>query len=141
MKTAPTGGSIDDFFAALPADRLPLVQWCHDTIRGLAPELDVKLWGKVVGYGEMRFRYASGKEGDWFPIGIANQKQYVSVYVCIVEDGSYLAEARASRLGKVKVGRSCINIKKLADVNLVELEQLFAHAVALIRSGASVFGT
>lgn len=117
------------------------MQWCHDTISRLAPELDVKLWGKIVGYGEMRFRYVSGKEGDWFPIGIANQKQYVSVYGCIVEDGAYLAEARASRLGKVKVGRSCVNIRKLADVNLVELEHLLVHAVSLIRSGASVFGT
>lgn len=114
--------------------------WCHDTLRRLAPELDVKLWGKIVGYGQMRFRYASGKEGDWFPIGLASQKQYVSLYLCNVEDGAYLAEARASKLGKVKVGRSCINMKKLTDVNLVELEALLVHAVALIRSGSGVFG-
>jgi hypothetical protein len=140
LKTAPTGGSVDEFFESLPADRVPLMTWCHDTIRRLAPELDVKLWGKIVGYGQMRFRYASGKEGDWFPIGLANQKQYVSLYVCIVEDGAYLAEARASKLGKVKVGRSCINMKKLSDLNLVELEALLVHAVALIRSGSGVFG-
>jgi hypothetical protein len=57
-----------------------------------------------------------------------NQKNYVSLYVCAVIDGRYVAEAHKKELGKVSVGKSCIRFKKVEDVNLPALKKVIALA-------------
>ncbi len=55
----------------------------------------------------------------WPIVALAPQKNYISIYICAInEDGRYLAEGFADRLGKVNCGRSCIRFKKLDDLNL-----------------------
>lgn len=65
---------------------------------------------------------------DWPIVALASQKNYVSLYVCAIEDGEYLAEKYKSKLGTVSVGKSCIRFKKLEDLNLPELEQVIKLA-------------
>jgi hypothetical protein len=135
---------IDAYVAELPADRADAIRTVDRLIRDELPHLEVKLWGKIIGYGSYHYRYASGREGDWFPIGLANQKQYVSLYVCLVDDGEYLAEARKDRLatapGKVKVGRSCITFKKIEHLDLDETAAMLRRVNELLAGGAAVFG-
>lgn len=81
--------------------------------------------GKWLGYGMRPYQSKSMKEpGEWPVISIANQKNYVSLYVISVENGEYAAEKYQKELGKVSVGKSCIRIKKLEDVNLDKLKWL-----------------
>lgn len=91
--------------AALPDGRRPILQAVHDVIRTAAPTLQPAVWNTMIGYGSYHYRYASGREGDWFVIGLANQKRYVSLYLCATVEGAYLPEANAQRLGKVSVGQ------------------------------------
>ena len=89
----------------------------------------------MIGYGFMHYRYQSGREGDWFVVGLANQKQYVSLYLCAAIDGQYLAEANAARLGKVSVGRGCIRFKKLDDLDLNVVGELVRTTADAVTSG------
>ena len=90
----------------------------------------------MLGYGLYHYKYASGREGDWFVVGLASQKNYVSLDICACDKDGYLAENNQSRLGKVSVGRSCIRFKELEDLNLkVALELIGKAAVLMHKQG------
>ena len=126
---------VDDFIASLSEERREIVGRVHRAITEAVPDLDVRMWGKFIGYGAYHYRYASGREGDWFPIGLANNKRYVSLYICASDDDGYLAEVNAERLGKVSVGRSCIRFKRLEDLNLDVAAELSRRAADLVAAG------
>ena len=128
--------TVEEHIDSLPEDRRVTVRAVHDTVRAAAPELDVKMWGeKLIGYGSYHYRYASGREGDWFPIGLANNKAYVSLYICAADADGYLAEQNAERLGTVSVGKSCIRIKRLEDLDLDVVAELSRRAAELVKEG------
>jgi Domain of unknown function (DU1801) len=127
--------SVDDYLASLPDGRREIVSRVHEVVTEAVPDLEVRMWRKFIGYGTYHYRYASGREGDWFPIGLTNNKAYVSLYFCACEDDGYLAEKNAGRLGKVNVGKSCVRFKKLDDVNLDVVAELARRAAALTRAG------
>ena len=119
-KTLPT---LEEFLAALPADRRDTITTVHKAIRKAVPKLaPVMMSGMgpspIIGYGKYRYRTASGLEGDWFLIGLAAGKGNYSLHICVGDKDGYLVERNASKLGKVKTGRSCINFKKLEDLKL-----------------------
>lgn len=91
-----------------------------------------RFWGgsdqRIIGYGEYSYTGRSGRSGEWFIVGLAAQKNYISVFVNAAPDGAYVAERYADRLGKVKVGRSSISFKRLADIDLDILLELIARA-------------
>jgi hypothetical protein len=65
------------------------------------------------------YKSASGREGEWFKIGLVAGKIGYGLHVCVGDGAAgYLVEQNAAKLGKVKTGRSCINFKKLEDLNL-----------------------
>jgi hypothetical protein len=119
-KTLPT---LDEFLASLPADRRDTMTTVHKAIRKAAPKLaPAMMYGMgpspLIGYGKYHYKSASGREGDWFLIGLAAGKAYYSLHICVGDKDGYLVERNAAKLGKVKTGRSCINFKKLEDLKL-----------------------
>lgn len=90
------------------------------------------MWGgteqHIVGYGAQRYVDRSGQEVDWFLIGLARQKAYMSLYVNVAADGAYLVQRYADRLGRVKVGSAVISFKHLADLELPALRELLTRA-------------
>jgi hypothetical protein len=134
-KTLPT---LDEFLAALPADRRATITTVHKAIRKAVPKLAPAIMSgmgpsPLIGYGKYRFRSASGREGDWFLIGLAAGKKDYSLHICVGDKDGYLVERNAARLGQVKTGRTCINFKKLEDLNL-------AAAMSLVKQGAKTGG-
>jgi Domain of unknown function (DU1801) len=127
--------SVDDYLASLPDGRREIVTRVHEVVTEAVPELEVRMWKSFIGYGSYHYRGASGREGDWFPIGLTNNKSYVSLYFCAAEDDGYLAEKNEERLGKVSVGRSCVRFKKLDDLNLDVVAELAQRAAALSKAG------
>lgn len=119
---------VQEYLATVPEPRRPMIDAVDDVVRRAAPELEPALWQGMLGYGSYHYRYATGREGDTFVVGLANQKQYVSLYISAVVDGEYLAEANAGRLGKVSVGKSCIRFKRLDDLNLDVVAELVRQA-------------
>ena len=91
-----------------------------------------KFWGgseqRIIGYGSYRYTGKSGASGDWFVVGLAAQKNYITVFVNAVADGAYVAESYKERLGKAKVGRSSISFKRLSDIDLAVLSEAITRA-------------
>lgn len=133
MKTPAHITDPDQYLASLTEPRQTMLRALHQAIRAAAPELRPHVRNGMLGYGEYRYRYASGREGDWFVVGLASQKQYVSLYLCACDGDGYLAEKNARRLGRVSVGRSCIRFKALEDLNLPVALELVRQAATLTR--------
>lgn len=129
-KAAPT---VAEFLASLPDDRRAAMTAVHKAIRKTVPKLkpyvSAGMGLGLIGYGKYRYKSASGREGEWFLIGLAAGKAYYSLHICAGGEGGYLVEKNAKKLGKVKTGRSCINFNKLEDLNL-------DTAMALVKEAA-----
>jgi hypothetical protein len=129
-KTLP---SLEEFLAALPADRRETMTTLHQAIRKTVPKLAPFMTSgmgpsPLIGYGKYHYKYASGREGDWFLIGLAAGKKDYALHICVGDKDGYLVERNAAKLGQVKTGRSCINFKKLADLNLAAAMKLVKQA-------------
>lgn len=86
-----------------------------------------QMWGdKIVGFGRYHYKYASGREGDWFLAGFAPRKQNLTLYIMSGFDGY---NELMSKLGKHSTGKSCLYIKKLEDVDQATLRQLIAQSI------------
>ena len=120
-----------DFIDKLDEPRRSEIAELDALIRDVAPDLEVHAGDRMIGYGPYHYRYASGREGDSYLLGLAPNKQYISVYVQCTKDGAYLAESYAGRLGKANVGKSCVRFKRPSDLDLGELRALLAEAVRL----------
>ena len=84
-------------------------------------------WGAMIGFGRYRYRYASGREGETFRVGLAARKDALTLYLPV--DGPE-GDALLDRLGPVKRGVGCVYVKRLADVDRAALETLVAHVHA-----------
>ncbi len=74
-----------------------------------------KMWGdSIIGFGQYHYKYASGREGDWFLTGFSPRKQSLTLYIMAGFDDY---DELMSRLGKYKTGKSCLYINKLEDVD------------------------
>jgi len=95
-----------------------------------------KFWGgsdqSIIGYGDVVYKRPKG-DIEWFIVGLAVQKKYISVYINAVEDNKYLVEKYKDKLGKVKTGKSSISFKNLSDVNLDVLIELVKKAKEIMR--------
>ena len=83
------------------------------------------MWGKaIVGFGSFHYR-GKTSEGDWFPVGFSPRKQDLVLYLhCVLEKQSALLE----KLGKHKIGKSCLYLKKLEDAHIPTLKKLIKKA-------------
>lgn len=121
--------SVEAYLANVPDDRKQPVEFLHGFIQKSAPKLKPFFAYNMIGYGSFKYRNYKKQIVDWPIIALANQKNYISIYVCALEGGRYIAEKYSAELGKVDVGKSCIRIKKLEDINLVTLEKVIKIAV------------
>ena len=101
------------------------------TLMGEVTGAEPVMWGSaIVGFGSYHYKYASGREGDWFVAGFAPRKQALTVYVM---DGFSRRQELMDKLGKHKTGKSCLYIKKLADVDMDVLRELLDESVRYMK--------
>ena len=130
-KTRPTDASVDAYLAsrASPqqlADCKAIMAMCK-RVTGKRP----KMWGpSMVGYGSYSYRYESGHSGEAFLTGFAVRGRELVVY--LVADTPEQRDLLA-RLGRHKMGKSCLYFTRLADVDVRILEALIAGSVAGVR--------
>lgn len=87
-----------------------------------------KMWGpSIIGFGSYHYKYASGHEGDAPLIGFSPRKAAFSLYV-VPPDGAN--KDLLDKLGKFKMAKACIYVKKLADIDLAVLEKLCKASIA-----------
>ena len=121
----------DDYIDALDEPRRSQVRQLHELIRTTVPELEPQIVSGMLGYGSYHYVYASGRYGDWPILGLASRKRAISLYAsCVTADGGYVAEEYRERLPKADIGRSCVRIRKLEDVDLGVLAELIERAAA-----------
>ncbi len=120
--------TVTGYLKAVPKERQEMVLFLHDFIRKTAPKLKPHFAYNMIGYGSFPYRNYKKELIDWPIVALANQKNYVSVYVCAVDDGEYIAEKYKKELGKVSVGKSCIRLKKIEDINLSMLKKVIVLA-------------
>ncbi|MFC9325305.1 DUF1801 domain-containing protein [Kitasatospora sp. NPDC057015] len=91
-------------------------------VTGEAP----RMWGtSIIGFGTYRYRYASGREGDWPPVGLSPRKQALTLYVA---EGFDRHADLLARLGPVTTGKGCLYIRRLAEVDTEALRELVKAA-------------
>lgn len=121
-KTQPTDADVAAYLAGvLPASKAAdavRLDRLFRQVTGFQPVM----WGEaIVGYGRYHYRYKSGREGDFLATGFAPRKAALSIYIMpgYADFGGILA-----RLGKHKIGKSCLYVNKLADIDLDVLGEL-----------------
>ena len=127
-KTKPTGVSVTEFLAQVEdpqkrADSKVLMEMMT-RITGKKP----KMWGpSIVGFGTYHYKYASGHEGDTCIAGFSPRKAELTIYL-------YPDDELLAKLGKHRMGKSCLYVKRLDQVDLAVLEQLVRHSVDWVRA-------
>ena len=121
-KTQPTDIAPTDFIATIEHDRKRAeateLNALFQRVTGFTPVM----WGpSMIGYGRYHYKYATGREGDFLATGFSPRKTAHSIYIMpgYADFGEIL-----SRLGKHKIGNSCLYVNKLADIDLTVLEEL-----------------
>lgn len=129
----PTTASVAEFLAAVPnstrrADAA-VVADLMERVTGAPPVM----WGpSIVGFDRFHYRYASGREGDAPVAGFSPRKAQLVIYL---EDGFDHQVELLGRLGPHSTGRSCLYVKRLADVDMAVLEELIRRSVVAVRAG------
>jgi hypothetical protein len=121
----------EEFVDAIEEPRRSEIKRLHDLIRSAAPGLEPVVTGKMLGYGPFHYRYETGREGDATVLTLANNKNYISLYVLCTDQGGYLAEQYKESLPKLDIGKSCVRIKHLDDVDLDVMRDLVGRAAEL----------
>ena len=126
-KTQKTTLSVEDFINAVDhegkrKDAFEVLEMMKQ-ITGESP----KMWGtSIIGFGDLHYKYASGREGDWFKCGFSPRKAKISLYVggCDISKQQEMLD----RLGKHKTGKGCLYINNLADIDIEVLKELTKEA-------------
>jgi hypothetical protein len=132
-KTKPTGASVSAYLAAIADDERRKDCKALVALMKRVTGCPAAMWGpSIVGFDTYHYKYASGHEGDACVVGFSSRKGDISVYVM---PGSDDAEAKKllAKLGRHKMAKACLYIRRLADVDLAVLEQIVARSVAATR--------
>jgi len=134
-QTVMTGTDVDGFLAGIEsdakrADARRLIE-IMGRITGQAP----RMWGSIVGFGRYRYKYESGHEGETCLVGFSPRQAAFSIYLMgnYFPDSKNKAEELLARLGKHSMGKACLYVKKLGDVDEKVLEDLVALSVTTLR--------
>jgi len=132
LKTKPTGEDVISFLETIEDDKKRQDSF---TILEIMKEItgeEPKMWSpSIIGFGNYHYKYASGKEADWFFTGFSPRKQNLTLYLM---SGFEDSESFFKDLGKFKTGKSCLYIKKLEDIDMETLRQLIDESVRRLKS-------
>lgn len=132
LKTKKTKESVDKFLASVQDESTRqdclAIAGIMKKISGTKP----KMWGSsIVGFGDYRYKYASGREGDWFITGFSPRKGNISIYLM---PGLEVFKDTLGNLGKHKEGKGCLYIKSLNDIDTNVLKTLIKNSLKEIKA-------
>lgn len=130
LKTQPTKANVTDFLNGIEdpvkkQDSITLVKMMQE-ITGAKPVM----WGSsIIGFGSYHYKYASGREGDWFQTGFSPRKQALTLYIM----GGFKDKSVLEKLGKCKSGKGCLYIRRLSDVDQGLLREFVMNSVSRLK--------
>jgi len=131
LKTKLNDSSVEEFLNAVEdeqkrADSFKLLKMMQEISGEPA-----KMWGtNIVGFGTYHYVYASGREGDWMLSGFSPRKASISVYLMA---GFEQLSDELAILGKHKVGKGCLYIKRLSDIDEKHLRKMIKKSIAIMK--------
>jgi hypothetical protein len=130
-KTKPTRASVDKFIAGVADEgRRRDAKTLRAMMERLSGEPAV-MWGpSIIGFGRVRYEYASGHGGEMGRVGFSPRARELVVYIV---GGFPRHQHLMDRLGKYRTGKSCLYIKRLSDVDEKVLEELVRESLAYMR--------
>lgn len=131
MKNRPTTASVNGFIAAIENEqRRKDAQTALRLMKkwtGLTP----KMWGpSIIGFGSYHYKYESGREGDMCMTGFSPRSSALVFYII---GGVPEADPLFRKLGKHRLGKSCLYINKLSDADVSALEAIVKQSLAYMR--------
>lgn len=127
LKTKKTDLSVNDFINSIPDEQKIKDAFAILKIMEKATKSKAKMWGTaIVGFGDCRLKYESGRELDWFVIGFSPRKQNFALYI---HDTVEKQQLLLKKLGKHKTGKSCLYLNKLEEIDLAILKEIIWKGV------------
>jgi len=127
LKTKENTASVSAFLASIADTQRREDALAVAAMMKSVAKTEPRMWGaSIVGYGSQHYRYASGREGDWFRTGFSPRKNSLTLY--ITSSFEQYPDLMA-KLGKFKIGKSCLHVKQLSDVDLKVLKQLITRSL------------
>jgi hypothetical protein len=125
LKTQVTKASVDKFLQGIRDEKKR--EDCYQILKIMkkATRAEPKMWGpSIFGFGDYRYKYASGRENDWFITGFSPRVQNLTLYMTGGFDREVL-----KKLGKYKTGKGCLYINKIEDIDTKVLSELITKSV------------
>jgi len=130
-KTVETDQSVEQFLKQVPEEKKRQDSFVILELMKQVTGLEPKMWGdSMVGFGRYHYKYASGREGDYFQVGFSPRKQNLTLYIM---PGFEAYEELLGNLGRFKTGKSCLYINKIEDIDLAVLRKLVEQSVEHMR--------
>ena len=127
LKTKVNEGSVDQFLDGVADEAKRKDAYLLLKMMQKATKNEARMWGdSIIGFGDYHYVGKSGREGDWFLAGLSPRKQNLTLYML---GGWEPHDDLLAKLGKYSLGKGCLYIKRLADVDLSVLNKLIVEAV------------
>ena len=127
LKTKQTNASVNAFLNAISDEQRRADAIAVAKMMAAATKTKPKMWGtSIVGFGTQHYKYASGREGDWFRTGFAPRKDQLTIYIT---SSFQQYPDLMKKLGRYKTGLACLHIRKLSDVDQKVLNQLIVRSL------------
>lgn len=132
LKTKKTEASVEKFINSVPDEQKRKDAFIILEMMKKASGEEPKMWGSsIIGFGNIRLKYDSGRELDWMRMGFSPRKQNLTFYIGI---GGGNFEPLLKKLGKYKTGKGCLYINRLADVDTKVLLEMIKKSDQLSKA-------
>ena len=127
LKTKVNNASVDKFLRGVTDETKREDSYKILEMMKKATKAEPKMWGtSIIGFGEYHYKYESGREGDSPLTGFSPRKQNLTLYI---SGGFDEHEELLNKLGKYSLGKGCLYIKKLEDVDTKVLKELVTRSI------------
>jgi Domain of unknown function (DU1801) len=114
--------SVKEYLLIVPDDRKAAIDFLHDFIQKAVPKLKPYFASNMIGYGSFYCLNSKKQKVEWPIISMANQKNYITIYVCALVDDKAAVEKYKKQLGKLTNSIGCIRFKKIEEIDLETLK-------------------
>jgi hypothetical protein len=134
LKTKRNEGNVKAFLDSVPDEKKREDSYTILKLMKQVTGTEPEMWGEsIIGFGNYRYKYESGREGDWFLTGFSPRKQNLTLYIM---SGFDEYNQLLGQLGKHTTGKACLYIKKIDDVNMAVLKELVKKSVEHMKNSA-----
>ena len=130
LKTKKNEASVEKFLNGVKDEKKRQDSYTILKLMKQITKAEPKMWGtSMVGFGSYHYKYASGREGNWFVTGFSPRKQNLTLYIM---SGFSKYPDLLKKLGMFKTSKGCLYIKKIEDIDIATLKELIKQSVGYL---------